>query len=125
MSTTEQPTILVIDDDEDYTQALSKRLDSSGFRCISALSGEQGLAAFQTAKIDLVLSDLNMPSGDGVELAESIRKASNVPIIFVTGFRDEFKRRLRHIPNVTTLQKPFESQYLIDLVSVALWERTA
>lgn len=120
MSPREKRTILVIDNDEDLTGALTKRLGSLGFHCISAASGAQGLAEFRGAPVDLVISDLNMPGGDGVVLAESIRRTSNVPIIFVTGFRDDYKRRLRHIQNVTTLRKPFDTQDLIDLITAAL-----
>jgi DNA-binding response OmpR family regulator len=60
-----------------------------------------------------------------VELAESIRLTSKAPIIFITGFRDDFKRRLRHIDNVTTLRKPFHALELIELVSAALEEPVA
>jgi DNA-binding response OmpR family regulator len=115
-------TILVIDNDDQLTLALTKRLGSHGFRCITAASGAQGLAAFNNASVDLIVSDLNMPGGDGVDLAESIRRTSDVPIIFVTGFRDDFKRRLRLVKNVTTLRKPFNSQELVDLIASALGE---
>jgi len=120
MSTSDNRTILVIDNDDDLVRALTKRLKSRGFRCLTAASGAQGLAEFRNADVDLIVCDLNMPGGDGVSLAESVRRVSNVPIIFVTGFRDDFKRRLRHIQNVTTLRKPFETQQLFDLITMAL-----
>jgi DNA-binding response OmpR family regulator len=107
MSLNDNRTILVIDNDDDILRALSKRLSAIGFRCITAASGAQGLARFQGTKVDL------------------IRRTSDVPIIFVTGFRDEFKRRLRDIRNVTTLRKPFKSQDLIDLITAALAEKGA
>jgi len=125
MSSNEKWTALVIDNDDDLLRALSKRLDGLGIRCISAGSGAQGLAEFRSSGVDVVISDLNMPGGDGVELAEAIRKTSDVPIIFVTGFRDDFKRRLRNITNVSTLRKPFETQDLLTLVSAALGESVA
>lgn len=125
MSLNDKGTILVIDNDEDLTRALTKRLCSLGYRCITAASGAQGLAEFRDAQFDLIVSDLNMPGGDGVTLAETIRRTSNVPIIFVTGFRDDFKHRLRLIKNVTTLRKPFNSQDLIDFITVALGEDAA
>jgi DNA-binding response OmpR family regulator len=125
MNSSDKRTILVIDDDADLTRALTKRLGSMGYRCVAAASGAQGLAEFRAGPIDLVISDLNMPGGDGVALAETIRRASDVPIIFVTGFRADFKRRLRHIENVTTLQKPFDSRDLIDLITTTLGETPA
>jgi DNA-binding response OmpR family regulator len=125
MSTNDRQTILAIDNDDDLLRALAKRLGSLGFRCITAASGAQGLVQFRGDKVDLIVSDLNMPDGDGLALAETVRRTSDVPIIFVTGFRDEFKRRLRVIRNVTTLRKPFNSQTLIDLISLALAENAA
>lgn len=120
MRLSDKRTILVIDNDADLTRALATRLTSLGYRCVTAASGAQGLAAFRAGNIDLVVSDLNMPDGDGVVLAETIRRTSEVPIIFVTGFRDDFKRRLRLVKNVTTLRKPFDSKDLVDLITAAL-----
>lgn len=118
-------TILVIDDDNELARALTTRLGSLGYSCITASSGSQGLAQFQKGTIDLVISDLNMPGGDGVALAESIRRTSDVPIIFITGFREDFKRRLRLVPNVTTLRKPFDTQMLVGIVTAVLRENPA
>lgn len=120
MSTPGRRTVLLIDDDDNVTKMLAKRLGVRGIDCIVASSGGQGLAEFQRHGADLVISDLNMRGGDGISLAEAIRRISPVPIVFVTGFRDDFKRRLRGIPNVTTLRKPFSCQELIDLVGPAL-----
>jgi DNA-binding response OmpR family regulator len=120
MNENKNKAILVIDDDEDLTRALSKRLASYGYSCVSAVSGAQGLALFGASRFDLVISDLNMPGGDGVALAEAIRRVSLVPIVFITGFRDDFKRRLRDLKNVITLRKPFSSDTLLDAINAAL-----
>lgn len=125
MRSCDRRTILVIDDDDDLASALTKRLTSLGFRCITAASGAEGLARFRSAQVDLIVSDLNMPGGDGVELAEAIRMTSDLPIIFVTGYRYDFRRRLRRVPNVTILRKPFMCQDLIDLITAALGESAA
>jgi DNA-binding response OmpR family regulator len=119
MRTTSNTTILIVDNDDGLTKALARRLASHGFCCISAGSGAQGLAAFRDTPVDVIVSDLNMPGGDGVAFAEAVRRFSDVPIIFITGFRDDFKRRLRTITNVTTLRKPFDSQTLIDVIVAA------
>ncbi|MEO6709664.1 MAG: response regulator [Planctomycetota bacterium] len=118
-------TLLIIDNDHDLVRALAKRLGSMNVDCITATSGVQGLAEFRGADVDIVVSDLNMQGGDGIEFAEAIRLTSDVPIIFITGFRDDFKRRLRHVTNASTLRKPFQSQNLMDLISAALRESIA
>jgi DNA-binding response OmpR family regulator len=117
-------TILTVDDDKDVTLALSKRLGSNGYRCLSAASVTEGLSKFRGERVELIISDLNMPGGDGVAFAETIRKTSDVPIIFITGFRDDFKRRLRGIENVTTLRKPFNTQELMELITATIGEHS-
>ncbi|MEZ6235735.1 MAG: response regulator [Phycisphaerales bacterium] len=114
------PTILIIDNDDGLVAALRVRLESMGYRCRGASTGAQGIAAFLEHDVDLVISDLNMPGGDGVGLARNVRARSDVPIIIITGFRDEFRRELRAIPRVTTLQKPFAFEALRDLVEAEL-----
>lgn len=115
-----KPTILVIDNDEGMVAALTARLESLGYHCVTAGTGAQGIAAFREQTIHLVISDLNMPAGDGITLARTIRESSNVPIIVVTGFQDEFRRELRSIPNVSLLQKPFEYTRLVELIEADL-----
>lgn len=112
--------VLVADNDEGVVSAIRTRLESAGYQCVTAQSGAQALSQFRAGGIDLVVSDLNMPAGDGVSLARSIREHSDVPIILVTGFRDEFRRLLRTVRNVTVLEKPFDARQLVDLVEVSL-----
>jgi two-component system response regulator GlrR len=116
-------TILIVENDDSLIRALSKRLASHGFTCITAASGAQGLAAFRETPVDLILSDLHMPGGDGVAFAEAVRRSSNVPIIFITGFRNDFRRRLRAVSNIVTVKKPFDFSLLMDVISVALMTR--
>ncbi len=114
------PTILIIDNDEGVVSAIEARLASLGYQCVTACTGAQGVAEFHGRRIDLVISDLNMPAGDGVVLAGSLREMSDVPIIFVTGFSGEYNSRVSKIPDVTVLPKPFDSNDLVDLVETEL-----
>ena len=114
------PRILIIDNDEGLVAAITARLESMGYQCVTAGTGAQGIAAFREQDIDLVITDLNMPAGDGIVLAMTLRETSDVPIIIVTGFHDEYRRELRSIPNVTLMEKPFDSDQLIDLVEADL-----
>lgn len=120
MTSDSSPTILIVDNDEGVVCAIASRLKSLGYACVTAETGAQGISAFRSRKIDLVITDLNMPVGDGISLAKSLRNVSDVPIIFVTGFRDEYKPELLSIRNVSVLRKPFDTSVLIDLVEVEL-----
>lgn len=114
------PRILIIDNDEGVVAAITARLENMGYQCVAAGTGAQGIAAFRDRDIDLVITDLNMPAGDGVVLAGTLRKTSDVPIVIVTGFHDEYRSELRSIPGVTLLEKPFDSNDLIDIVETEL-----
>lgn len=109
--------ILVVDNDPSVLQALVARLASVGYCCESACSGGQALSLFQAHGADLVISDLNMPGGDGGSLADNLRRISDVPIIIISGFADASQTKLGDIKNVQFLKKPFETSQLLDLIN--------
>jgi two-component system, OmpR family, response regulator MtrA len=113
-------TILIADNDDAVVLAIKTRLRSQGYHCLTAQTGAQALAIFRTERVDLIISDLNMPAGDGVSLASTVRQSSDIPIIFITGFRDGFRRSLRSVTNVTIVEKPFDSRTLLELVEASL-----
>lgn len=123
MERTAAGTILVIDNDESLLAVLERRLGHLGYRCDTAVCGAQGIAGFDPERHDLVVTDLNMPGGDGVELARAIREISDVPIVIVTGYRDAFRTRVRAVPGLTVMEKPFDFNDLVDLVDaeIATW----
>lgn len=85
--------ILCVDDNE---QALSVRkymLEIRGYRVVTALSAEQGMEAFRSGGIDLVLSDLIMPQMDGNEMVRRMKEITpDVPMILVSGTIKAFDR---------------------------------
>jgi DNA-binding NtrC family response regulator len=115
-----KPTVLVVDNDDRVTLALSTRFERLGYRCVPALTGAQAISAFRESDIDIVITDLNMPAGDGIALASEIRKTSDIPIVFMTGFRDVYRRVTRSVANVFIMEKPFDMQRLIDLVEASI-----
>ncbi len=114
------PTVLLIDNDEGFVEAVSTRLRHAGYRVLTARSGAQGLALFQDGGIDAVVTDLNMPSGDGVSLVKSIRAHGNTPVVVVTGFEHEYQRELFEILDLEVLSKPFEFHTLLDLLQTEI-----
>jgi DNA-binding response OmpR family regulator len=115
--------LLIIDNDDSLVRVLERRLEPLGFVCDTANCGRQGIASFDPSRHDLVITDLNMPSGDGVELARTIRSRSDVPIVVITGYREAFRTRVRAVPGVTVVEKPFDLNDLVDLVDteVTMW----
>jgi DNA-binding response OmpR family regulator len=115
------PRLLIIDNDPGLLEAIHARLEATGYECSCAHTGAQGLALFQEQRFDLVVTDLNMPNGDGMSVITRIRERDErVPIVVVTGFKDAYRRSLRNVKDITTIRKPFDSQDLVSLIHNAL-----
>ncbi len=125
MKREEGAAILIVDNDPELAKVLALRLSHAGHFCVTANSAAQALSEWQQRSFDIVVSDLNMPGGDGIALAEALQRSEIVPIIFITGFREDFKRRLRRTEDVTVLEKPFDPQKLIELIDATLVGREA
>lgn len=85
--------ILFIEDDLDTVELLEDALEDEGYECISAQTGQDGLAKERTQSPHLVVLDLMLPDIDGYDVCRQIRQRSTVPIIVVTG-RDELIDRV-------------------------------
>lgn len=81
-------TILVVDDSAVMRMMISRGLRQAGFevaKTVEAANGEEALARFVPSEIDIVFSDLNMPTMDGLEFARRLRKLSaRVPILMIS-----------------------------------------
>jgi DNA-binding response OmpR family regulator len=77
-------TILVADDDRHIRQLIRLYLEKENFHVIEASDGEEALDQFEKNKIDLAVIDVMMPRVNGIELVESIRLFSDLPILLVT-----------------------------------------
>jgi two-component system response regulator RegX3 len=77
-------TVLVVEDEESYVDALQIGLEREGYRVAVARDGVAALAEFERVRPDLVLLDLMLPRLSGIEVCRQIRAKSRVPIIMVT-----------------------------------------
>jgi two-component system response regulator RegX3 len=76
--------VLVVEDEESFSDALSYMLRREGFDAVVAESGPQALAEFDRAGADIVLLDLMLPGLSGTEVCRALRARSSVPIIMLT-----------------------------------------
>ena len=76
--------ILVVDDDPGIITAVKQTLSFHGFIVTTASSGKNALTAFENEAPDLVLLDLILPDGDGLEVCRAIREHSSTPLIVVS-----------------------------------------
>jgi len=81
------PKILIVEDNEMNRDMLSRRLERRGYTVVTALDGEQGLAAAQSEKPDLILMDMSLPIMDGWEATRRLKsqaETSGIPVIGLT-----------------------------------------
>ena len=81
------PRILVVEDNEDNRDSLSRRLERRGFEVLLATDGKRGVEMAAAEKPDLILMDMNMPEMDGWEATRKIKsapEAADVPVIALT-----------------------------------------
>ncbi len=79
-----QATVLVVEDEESFVEALTVGLKREGFLVRVAKDGIEALTLFDTVRPDLVLLDVMLPQLDGVDVCREIRSRSKTPIIMVT-----------------------------------------
>jgi two-component system, OmpR family, response regulator RegX3 len=77
-------TVLVVEDEESFIEALTVGLRREGFEVVVARDGIDALSAFEAHKPDLVLLDVMLPRMSGLDVCREIRTKSKVPIIMVT-----------------------------------------
>lgn len=84
--------ILVVEDQAEIRDIISKYLEKEGFGCYIAKDGIEALNIFNNNTIHLVLLDIMMPGIDGFEVLKNIRKVSEVPVIMLTARQEEVDR---------------------------------
>ncbi len=77
-------TVLVVEDEESFVDALQVGLKREGFRVEVARDGKEALDIFDAVQPDLVLLDVMLPKISGIDVCRQLRKRSQVPIIMVT-----------------------------------------
>ena len=81
--------ILVVEDQEDNRRIMRDLLTSAGYEVIEAVTGEEGVAAAETHRPDLILMDIQLPGLDGYEATRQIKAnpdLHHIPIIVVTSY---------------------------------------
>jgi two-component system response regulator RegX3 len=84
--------VLVVEDEESFSEALSFLLGKEGFIVETAATGSEALSKFDKGSFDLVLLDLMIPEVSGIEVCRTIRAKSQVPIIMLTAKDSEIDK---------------------------------
>jgi two-component system OmpR family response regulator len=115
------PHILVVDDDREIRDLITRFLKKNGYRVESAANGREMQAALVAANIDLVVLDRVMPGEDGLELCRNLRKESRVPIILLTLLGSDTDRVVGlEMGADDYVTKPFNPQELLARIKAVL-----
>jgi signal transduction histidine kinase len=113
-------TILVIDDEDEIRQMLSKMLARQGYKVLEAPDGAQGLEVIRQNKKDigLVLLDLSMPIMSGEQVLQELSVASpEIRVVIITGYLGD---RTEHEGALATVRKPFRRKELLQTARAVL-----
>jgi len=116
------PVISVIDDDESIRVATKNLVRSLGFNVRTFASAEDFLLSDCLRGTSCVISDVQMPGLNGVELQSLLKaRGHHIPIIFITAFPEErIRSRALRSGAVGFISKPFHAQALIECIETAL-----
>ncbi len=89
MSPVSEQTILVVDDEDAIAEAVRARLESEGFRVVTAADGPEAIEAHAEHHPDLVVLDLMLPGMDGLEVCQQIQKEGWTPVLMLTARTEE------------------------------------
>jgi DNA-binding response OmpR family regulator len=125
----EKPKILIVEDEPELVQTVQDRLEMYEYQVMTAGNGKEGLEKAIEEKPDVVLLDVNMPTMDGFEMLETLRKhpeSADCVVIMVTvrdGRDDIARAEACGVEDYVT--KPFELGELVEKMERALERRKA
>ncbi len=119
-----QRTILVVDDDPVYVELVKDLLALHEYSVLAAHSGEEALATLLQNPIDLIVSDIEMPSLNGIELHRRVSRdpvLKDIPFIFLTGSEESsYRQYIAEHPSTKLVRKTEMVGCLLRCISEAL-----
>ena len=105
--------ILVVDDEKPISDIIKFNMVKEGYEVVTAFDGREALEMFEAERPDILILDLMLPEMDGLEVARTIRKTSNVPIIVLSAKDSEFDKVIGlEIGADDYMTKPFSNREL-------------
>jgi two-component system response regulator RegX3 len=116
--------VLVVEDEESFSDALSYMLRREGYDAVVAATGPDALAEFDRAGADIVLLDLMLPGLPGTEVCRALRSRSNVPIIMLTAKDGEIDKVVGlELGADDYVTKPYSARELVARIRAVLRRR--
>lgn len=120
-----KPKILVVEDDKAIRELIQMLLGKSGFQSFTAISAEEGIDILEKQEIGIVLTDVQLPGMNGLELAKLIRSTYNADVIIMTGYCLEysFKDAMDHGAS-DLIMKPIRLEDLLLRINMVIKNRS-
>ncbi len=116
-------TILIIEDDKDINEMLTKLLNNNNYNVLNAYSGTEGVLVHND-NIDLILLDLMLPGKNGEEIIKELKNKNNVPVIVMSAIQDIDKKvDLFDLGANDYITKPFHNDELLARIKVQLRDK--
>ena len=118
--------ILIAEDDEKIAAALEIRLKAAGYEVKTVADGLRSYLRAMTWTPDLILMDIYMPIGSGLDVAQELKAAglADIPIIFITASKEESLRERAEALNAAGFfEKPFDTEKLLAAIARTLQSR--
>jgi two-component system OmpR family response regulator len=113
--------ILIVDDDAEIRQLLSRYLEKNGLQASAVADGRAMWRTLDEARFDLIVLDLMLPGDDGLTLCRNLRAKSDIPVIMLTARGDETDRIVGlEMGADDYLPKPFSARELLARIKVIL-----
>jgi len=118
-------TILIVDDDPDMRRLVVFDFKKSGFHILEASGGNEAFQIVKNNKVDLVLTDIRMPDGDGIELLEKMRslKSPAPPVILVSAYSELPQTEAFDRGAAAVFPKPYDRKELMTKVLATIKQK--
>jgi len=118
--------ILIIEDDPKIVAALEIRFEAGGYTTLTSGDAASGLSKAVQHRPDLIVLDISLPAGDGLQLGRQLRslpETRRIPIVFVTANKDpELREKVMDLGAAGLFEKPYNADELLAVIGHALGE---
>ena len=114
--------VSIVDDDPLAREGIKELVESLGYKALAFVSAQDFLQSGAIARTGCLITDLQMPGLNGLELQERLQAGGyDTPVILITAYPDEKHRsRAMSAGAIGFLSKPFEEQSLLECLSIAM-----
>jgi CheY-like chemotaxis protein len=111
--------VLIVEDNPDSREMLSFILRYEGYKVFTASDGSEGINQVKSACPDLIISDLEMPNLDGIEMVKTLRhlpEYKKVPILILSAYDNDSLNQAMQVGATQAMRKPIELDSLVTAV---------